>query len=50
MFKHLEVIIKNYNNSSYKKTVLQKYDACVRKSFILCIIISLMSHVHKKIP
>jgi len=50
MFKRLEVVVKDYNNLGHKKAVLQEYDACVRKSFILYIVTSLMSHVHEKIP
>ena len=49
MFKCLEVVIKNYNNSDCEKVILQEYDAHIRKSFILCIVTNLMHRVHKKV-
>ncbi|CAB4444906.1 unnamed protein product [Rhizophagus irregularis] len=50
MFKRLEVIVEEYNNSDYGKAVLQEYDSRVGKSFILCIVTNLMHRVHEKIP
>lgn len=49
MFKRLEVVVEEYNNSGRGKAVLQEYDARVGKSFILCIVTGLMRHVHEKI-
>ncbi len=49
MFKCLEAIVKNYNNSGHKKAILQEYDTRIRKSFILCIITNLMCCMHKKV-
>lgn len=40
-------IVENYNNSGDGKAVLQEYDAQVEKSFILCIVTSLICHIHE---
>jgi len=49
MFERLTLIVKDYNNSSQRKAVLQEYDAYNGKVFILCIVTGLMYRVHKKI-
>ena len=50
MFKRLKVAVENYNNSGHGKAVLQEFDARIGKSFILCIVTSLMYRVHQRVP
>jgi len=50
MFKRLAEIVNEYNASGQGRAVMQEYDSSTRKSFILCVVTSLMYRVHKKIP
>ena len=50
MFEWLSEAVDDYNSSSNGKAVLQEFDACAKKAFILCIVTGLMSRVHEKIP
>ena len=50
MFEWLSEAVDDYNSSSNGKAVLQEFDACAKKAFILCIVTGLMLRVHKKIP
>src|SRR5437762_11429208 len=50
MFEQLSEAVDDYNSSSNGKAVLQEFDACAKKAFILCIVTGLMLRVHKKIP
>jgi len=50
MFKRLEEVVKDYNDSGLRKAILQEYDSGVGKAFILCIVTGLMSRVHEKVP
>ncbi|RGB36648.1 hypothetical protein C1646_666803 [Rhizophagus diaphanus] len=49
MFRHLAEVVNDYNNSGKGQAILQEYDSCSGKAFILCVVISLMSRVHEKI-
>src|SRR2546423_10614076 len=49
MFKRLTKVVEDYNSSSNGRVVLQEYDAQVEKAFILCIVTSLMCHIHEKV-
>ncbi|PKC58291.1 hypothetical protein RhiirA1_495999 [Rhizophagus irregularis] len=49
MFKRLEEVVNDYNNSGHGKTILQEYDSCTGKAFILCVVINLMNQVHERV-
>ena len=49
MFERLAEVVNDYNSSGNGKAVLQEFDACTKKAFILCIVTGLMSQVHEKI-
>jgi hypothetical protein len=50
MFERLTKAVNDYNSSGNGKAVLQEFDACTKKAFILCVVTGLMSRVHEKVP
>ena len=50
MFERLAEVVKDYNDSGQGKAVFQAYNALEGKAFILCIVTSLMSRIHEKVP
>ncbi|CAB4431977.1 unnamed protein product, partial [Rhizophagus irregularis] len=50
MFERLAQVIESYNISGNGRAVFQEYDAQAGKSFILCIVTSLMCRIHERIP
>ncbi len=50
MFEQLSEVISEYNASGQGKAVMQEYDLNTGKSYILCVVTSLMCRVHEKIP
>ncbi|GBC06234.1 hypothetical protein RclHR1_00670026 [Rhizophagus clarus] len=49
MFKRLEAVVGEYNNSGRGKAVLQEYDARIGKSFNLWIVTNLMCRVRVRV-
>jgi len=46
----LSEVISEYNALGQGKAVMQEYDLNTGKSYILCVVTSLMCRVHEKIP
>ena len=40
MFKRLVEVVNEYNNSGKGKAILQEYDSCTGKAFILCVVLA----------
>ena len=49
MFKCLVDVVNEYNNSEQNRAILQEYDSCTEKTFILCVVTGLMNRVHEKV-
>jgi hypothetical protein len=49
MFERLSKAVDDYNSSGSGKAVLQEFDACTKKAFILYVVTGLMSRVHEKV-
>ncbi|CAB5394994.1 unnamed protein product [Rhizophagus irregularis] len=49
MFKRLEEVVNDYNNSGHGKAILQEYDSRTGKAFILCVVTNLMNRVHERV-
>ncbi|GET50230.1 hypothetical protein GLOIN_2v1764523 [Rhizophagus irregularis DAOM 181602=DAOM 197198] len=49
MFKRLEEVVNDYNNSGHGKAILQEYDSRMGKAFILCVVTNLMNQVHERV-
>ena len=50
MFRRLAEVVNEYNASGQGKAVMQEYGSNIGKSYILCIVTSLMCQVHEKVP
>ena len=49
MFERLAGIVNEYNASGQGRAAMQEYDSNTGKSYILCVVTSLMCRVHEKI-
>ena len=50
MFEQLAEVVNEYNASGREKVTLQEYDSNTGKSYILCVVTSLMCWMHEKVP
>ena len=50
MFERLAEVVNEYNASGQGRAAMQEYDSNTGKSYILCVVTSLMCQIHEKIP